>query len=257
MCCNKICSRNGPLQTKVEIIAISATVLSVVSLFGEIMQYSNSSWSLHLQIDNKVDQQTIIGITMESALGLMTCVLLFIGAKTRNKYLLIPFMFMIALLLVFLVISLILLGTFSLISHDLNLFVGAVFVLLLASLMMSILQTIKAYYNELTLNPTGTIMVDAHTNGIGDDYDMLGNDIEMNAVSPNPHSSGTNPSHAAAESQNHPQYPPPPYEEAPATATSQDENCTKNTDVNMYQNLPPTYEEALVLAKQNVSVSNM
>ena len=139
-CCN--------LQRKVQSIAIGCIGIHIMGFFGEIVQIMSSQKYTTEEYGEVFHRRTIISMMMESLLGLISCGLLLIGAKKKNKFLLIPFMLIMVLLQVFLSITLFILGMACL-SGDPVIFMSMVLITILISMTCWILRTVKLFYDEI------------------------------------------------------------------------------------------------------------
>ena len=83
------------LQKKVQIIAIICIALHVIGFVGEVIQYLTSGYSGSSRYKELLESRTIISIISELLVGLATSILLYVGAKKKKKYLLIPFLLII------------------------------------------------------------------------------------------------------------------------------------------------------------------
>ena len=144
-CCN--------LQRKVQSIAIGCIGIHIMGFFGEIVQIMSSQYQS--EYGDVFQRRTIISMMMESLLGLISCGLLLIGAKKKNKFLLIPFMLIMVLLQVFLSITLFILGMACL-SGDPVIFISMVLITILILITCWILRTVKLFYDEIRKEETGT-----------------------------------------------------------------------------------------------------
>ena len=114
------------LQKKVQNIALGCMALHVIGFTGEIIQaLSTGHGSIRMingsERDSKIfEQRAVLSIITESMVGLITSILLYCGAKRKNKYMLVPFMLVMVLLQAFLVITLFLFATLCISGECIN-----------------------------------------------------------------------------------------------------------------------------------------
>ena len=249
------------LQRKVKNIAIGCIVLHVIGFLGEILQSLESYASINSEIFHST---TFLCMLIETAIGLMASILLYYGARRRNKYLLIPFMIIMIGLQFFLVITLFFFGMLCLQGDPIIYFAMAMLVVLI-TFVCWMLRTTKALYDEIrknenlvavseTLfpNPThdhGYNQVSQpfqsfnHSNPVGlpgsnsGEVDLEANGTNLQVNLPVPSLNNLN-EDARTE-------PPPPYNETSA-------NPTTNNDG---QELPPSYDQAMEMKKERVYIN--
>ena len=263
---------NIKLQTKVKNIALGCITLHVIGLAAEIIQLLLTS-NRHVIKNPMLQPRTIISITMESLLGLLTCILLYVGAKKKNKFLLIPFMLVMVLLQVLLVITLFIFGMLCL-NGDPIIFGGMAFIIALLLITGWMLKTTRAFYNDIrdtegygprSRQVPDTSHPDNHfVNTVvlpyTEEHAVL-SDIEANCrqvvESRRMHQVEQtdrqvrilNRINLPAEAPSGPSEPPPAYNE---TTTILDDGVYSDTS----GYLPPSYDEAMAMKKQDPNVDH-
>jgi len=248
------------LQKKVQNIAVGMIVIHVLGVVGEIMQYSQSKYNQKPNYAEFLGGRTAISIIMESLIGIVACVMLFFGAKKKNRYLLIPFMLIMVVLQVFLVVSMFILGMLCL-HGDPVVYVAMGFIMILISLTCWMLRTTKALYDEIRTNaglvPATTsrqCTTDnvqsctqiAHQDSLAAlNYDSV--DLEAYVDGHYLHIPAFNPSSQAIENPaaQFDTSAPPAYDETPAVSNSV-----------AVSELPPTYDEAMIMKKKQVNIDD-
>ena len=253
------CSR---LQKKVQNIAVGMIVIHVLGVVGEIMQYSTSKYNHKPNYAEFLGGRTAISIIMESLIGIIACVMLFFGAKKKNRYLLIPFMLIMVVLQVFLVITLFILGMLCL-HGDPVIYVAMGLIMILISLTCWMLRTTKALYDELRINtglgpnttsrqcttyPIQPYTQESHSHAVAlptsncDSVDLEANgDGHYQYLTIPP----LNNSNQVVENPTAQFEPPPAYDETPTAS-----NPLGVTE------LPPSYDEAMTMKKKQVNISD-
>jgi len=233
------------LQNSVQNIAFNCILLHSIVVIGEVIIFSDSTfYELRKMFQSKV----VISIFIEPMLGLLSCILLYVGAKRKNKYLLLPFMLMMTIFQAFLVVALIICAIgFIFMGPGVILVMVIPFFILLLTLWMS--KTTLAFYNKICEDYANNRI--RHIANIATESNMEGvrarrvagvvvntNDIESNLCVQVP-----------IDTNLHWHFCPPPRrpssEEPPPTYTA----CA--TTENGEAELPPSYDEALALKKQN------
>ena len=244
------------LQRQVQNIALGCTCLHLIGLVGEVIQLSTSRNYLrgtqhgHYSFHDTFTRKTIISVIMESFLGLITCILLYVGARKKNKWLLVPFMIVMVLMQGCLVITLFMFGMLCLTGEPI-IFLGMALIMFLLSLTAWMLKTTRDFYFDIgkcerrspcsdnpEVQPYTEVNYPHQTVATSNTSDAEGNFGEQQVQ---PHDlQVAMPAPMAAR--NGPNEPPPAY-----TETSSPPNTALE--------LPPSYDEAVAMEKRNIAIA--
>ena len=240
------------LQRKVKNIALGSIGLHVIGFLGEILQSLESFATRYPEI---FENPTFLSMLIESAIGLIASILLYEGAKTRNKYMLIPFMIIIVVLQFFMVITLFFFGMLCL-SGDPIIYFAIAMMVVLITFAGWMLRTTKTLYDDIRKN--GTLVSDQSTsvnqtsstlthehhayNQVFQPTVVASNcgevDLEGNLQVNIPSFENVNEDNPDASTEQ-----PPAYNETSTAA---------NNDA---QEFPPSYDEAMKMRKQRVDIN--
>lgn len=159
------------LQKKVQNIALGCMALHVIGFTGEIIQaLSTGHGSIRINAserDSKIfEQRAVLSIITESMVGLITSILLYCGARRKNKYMLVPFMLVMVLLQAFLVITLFLFATLCISGECINgdplIYFYLALLFILISITCWLLRTTKSLFDELRKDDAVGSHADTH-----------------------------------------------------------------------------------------------
>ena len=251
-------------QTKVKNIALGCISLQVIGMMSAGMySYYSKSNRQYAPRYHYQDYIRMISITMES-LGLLTCILLYVGAKKKNKCLLIPFMVVMVLLQGLLFFGLLNLGIvyinggLHIIGGIFNFFMNMIVMIGLFSITGWMLKTTRAFYNEIrdTEGPRSPPPNNYFVNTVFRPYteeqqtlshptapsnnlsDIEANNVMLEVEQTDRQVRRLNRINLPAEAPSGPTEPPPPYNE---TSTLPNDGVE----------LPPSYDAAMAMKKQD------
>ena len=111
-----------------------------------------------LERDSKIfEQRAVLSIITESMVGLITSILLYCGARRKNKYMLVPFMLVMVLLQAFLVITLFLFATLCISGECINgdpliyFYLALLFILISITIIDLYVEDVRNFMNEGSL----------------------------------------------------------------------------------------------------------
>jgi len=140
------------LERKVKKIAVAWCTIHIIGFIGEIL-FNTQKYGISQDGHNWYESKTIFYIAIETMVGLISSVCLFIGATKRQKYLLIPFMLSsIVALLFFLGIFIMYIVNYISIKHSglmMHLFAMALLLILICT-QAWMLNITQKYYTELS-----------------------------------------------------------------------------------------------------------
>ena len=138
------------LQRKVKKIAIGSTCLHLFGFGSQILEQSVRHNNSEIS-----EYPTVLSMLIESTIGVIASILLYFGAKTRNKWLLIPFMINMVLLQCFLVITLFCIGMIILSGHPIALYTMVIVIMvILINFVCWMLRNTKMLYDDIRKNGT-------------------------------------------------------------------------------------------------------
>ena len=154
------------LQKKVQNIALGCIVLHVIGFTGEIIQASSTKYYMSERDSKIFEQRAVLSIITESMVGLITSILLYCGARRKNKYMLVPFMLVMVLLQAFLVITLFLFATLCISGECINgdplIYFYLALLFILISITCWLLRTTKSLFDELRKDDAVESPADTH-----------------------------------------------------------------------------------------------
>ena len=139
------------LQRKVKKIAVAWFTIHLIGFVGEILS-KTQKYGISESGQYWYESKTIVYMAIETSIGLISSICLFVGATKRNKYLLIPFMLVGAVTFVFL-IGVSVMFIYYLWSYgNPSAFIAIAFLLFLIFTQIWMIKTTQQYYKELNRN---------------------------------------------------------------------------------------------------------
>ena len=139
---------NFQLQSKVKKIAVAWFTIHLIGFSGEILS-KTQKYGISESGQYWYESKTIVYMAIETAIGLISSICLFVGATKRNKYLLIPFMLVGTVTLVFLIGVSVIFGMLLWSEGNPSAFIAIAFLLVLIFTQIWMIKTTQQYYKEL------------------------------------------------------------------------------------------------------------
>ena len=154
------------LQKKVQNIALGCMTLHVIGFTAEIIQASSTKYYVTEKDQKLFEKRAVLSIITESMVGMITSILLYCGARRKNKYMLVPFMIVMMLLQAFLVITLFLFATLCISGECINgdplIYFYLALLFILISITCWLLRTTKSLFDELRKDDAVGSPADTH-----------------------------------------------------------------------------------------------
>jgi len=136
------------LQRKVKKIAVAWFTIHLIGFVGEILS-KTQKYGISESGQYWYESKSIVYMAIETSIGLISSICLFVGATKRNKYLLIPFMLVGAVTFVFLIGVSVMFILLLWSSGNPSAFIAIAFLLVLIFTQLWMLKTTQQYYKEL------------------------------------------------------------------------------------------------------------
>ena len=136
------------LQRKVKKIAVAWFTIHLIGFVGEILSKTQKC-GISESGQYWYESKSIVYMAIETSIGLISSICLFVGATKRNKYLLIPFMLVGAVTFVFLIGVSVMFVILLWSSGNPSAFIAIAFLLVLIFTQIWMIKTTQQYYKEL------------------------------------------------------------------------------------------------------------
>jgi len=136
------------LQRKVKKIAVAWFTIHLIGFVGEISS-KIPKYGISESGQYWYESKSIVYMAIETSIGLISSICLFVGATKRNKYLLIPFMLVGAVSFVFLIAVSVYFVILLWSSGNPSAFIAIAFLLVLTFTQIWMIKTTQQYYKEL------------------------------------------------------------------------------------------------------------